>query len=66
MDDAKNTDNAWLETVSVNFHDNTGTKFGSFRLAEDFTWIEAQFSLNMFSQHKDWLRDVVELHRAHW
>ncbi|XP_063694894.1 ADP-ribose pyrophosphatase, mitochondrial-like isoform X2 [Bolinopsis microptera] len=66
VDDAKNTDNAWLETVSVNFHDNSGTKFGSFRLAEDFTWVEAHFSLNVFAQHKEWLREVVELHRAHW
>ncbi|KAL5257704.1 hypothetical protein ACHWQZ_G012579 [Mnemiopsis leidyi] len=66
VDDAKNTDNAWLETVSVNFHDDSGTRFGCFRLAEDFTWVEANFSLTVFAQHKEWLREVVELRRAHW
>lgn len=25
MDDPRNTDNAWMETVAVNFHDESGT-----------------------------------------
>ena len=25
MDDPRNTDNAWMETVAMNFHDDTGT-----------------------------------------
>ena len=25
VDDPRNTDNAWMETVAVNFHDETGT-----------------------------------------
>ena len=24
VDDPRNTDNAWMETVAVNFHDDTG------------------------------------------
>lgn len=30
VDDPRNTDNAWLETVVRNFHDDTGTALGVF------------------------------------
>lgn len=32
VDDPRNTDNAWMETVAVNFHDNVGTGVGAFKL----------------------------------
>ena len=32
VDDPRNTDNAWMETVAYNFHDNDGTKVGQFNL----------------------------------
>ena len=32
VDDPRNTDNAWMETVAVNFHDDTGEVFNQFRL----------------------------------
>lgn len=32
MDDPRNTDNAWMETVAVNFHDDTGEIFSEFKL----------------------------------
>ena len=32
MDDPRNTDNAWMETVAYNFHDEDGTSVGSFKL----------------------------------
>ena len=66
MDDAKNTDNAWLETVAMNYHDTTGDRFGTFRLSDELTWVEATYMLTVFSQHKELLKEVVELHRAHW
>lgn len=66
VDDAKNTDNAWLETVSANFHDNNSAKFGAIKLAADFAWVEASSGLNIFSKHKEWLREVVELQRGYW
>ena len=28
VDDPRNTDNAWMETVVINFHDETGDKVG--------------------------------------
>ena len=32
VDDPRNTDNAWMETIAVNFHDESGTNVGLFRL----------------------------------
>ena len=32
VDDPRNTDNAWMETVAVNIHDTTGTVFDKFDL----------------------------------
>jgi ADP-ribose pyrophosphatase len=32
VDDPRNTDNAWMETVAVNFHDETGEEVGKFDL----------------------------------
>ena len=32
VDDPRNTDNAWMETVAVNFHDETGESVGKFNL----------------------------------
>lgn len=32
MDDPRNTDNAWMETVAVNFHDEVGNCLALFPL----------------------------------
>lgn len=32
VDDPRNTDNAWMETVACNFHDESGEVFGEFQL----------------------------------
>ena len=32
VDDPRNTDNSWMETVAVNFHDETGSSVGRFNL----------------------------------
>lgn len=32
VDDPRNTDNSWMETVAVNFHDDTGEVFNEFKL----------------------------------
>ena len=32
MDDPRNTDNSWMETIAVNFHDETGESVGKFSL----------------------------------
>lgn len=38
VDDPRNTDNAWMETVAVNFHDDTGINN-----CEDFFYFESFF-----------------------
>lgn len=32
VDDPRNTDNAWMETKAINFHDEDGTSVGAFSL----------------------------------
>ena len=32
VDDPRNTDNSWMETVALNFHDETGDSVGKFKL----------------------------------
>jgi ADP-ribose pyrophosphatase len=43
VDDVRNTDNAWMETTCVNFHDEEGCSFSRFKLragddAGDVAW----------------------------
>lgn len=32
VDDPRNTDNAWMETIAYNFHDETGESVGQLKL----------------------------------
>ena len=32
MDDPRNTDNSWMETIAYNFHDESGTSVANFKL----------------------------------
>ena len=32
VDDPRNTDNAWMETIAMNFHDNRGDSVAKFKL----------------------------------
>ena len=32
VDDPRNTDNSWMETQALNFHDEDGTSVGAFNL----------------------------------
>ena len=32
VDDPRNTDNSWMETKAINFHDEEGTSVGAFPL----------------------------------
>ena len=44
VDDPRNTDNAWMETVAYNFHDDTGPNFSP---------VKAHSNLSFLSQAKD-------------
>lgn len=71
VDDPRNTDNAWMETVAVNFHDDDGAHVGKFNLragddAAKVRWLDIDASLDLYASHSDLLKAVVERLAAHW
>jgi hypothetical protein len=71
VDDPRNTDNAWMETVAFSFHDETGDKIGKFDLkagddAKDLKWMKLSEDLELYASHKDFLQKVAHLLDAHW
>lgn len=71
VDDPRNTDNAWMETVAYNFHDETGYTIGNLTLeagddAKNVRWIDISSALVLYASHKDLVKKVAEKHNAHW
>lgn len=71
VDDPRNTDNAWMETVAVNFHDETGDLVGRFRLCagDDAThvqWMDMDKDIPFYANHKQFIEEVVRRLGAHW
>ena len=71
MDDPRNTDNSWMETVAVNFHDDTGSAFNKIPLkagddAKAVQWLEADHSLNLYASHSTFIEKACKLHDAHF
>ena len=66
VDDPRNTDNAWMETVAINFHDADGKSVGKFRLraGDDATkaqWTEVNKDTKLYADHARYIREVLEL-----
>lgn len=56
MDDPRNTDSAWLETVALNFHDEDSSAFGQLALtagddAKAARWKAFDDTLVMYASH---------------
>ena len=71
MDDPRNTDNAWMETIAYNFHDENDSVFKNFKLtagddAGSVTWMDIDHDLNLYASHKDFIELTTKLHHAHW
>ncbi|KAK3084733.1 hypothetical protein FSP39_018106 [Pinctada imbricata] len=71
VDDPRNTDNAWMETVALNFHDPDGTSVGQVELeagddAQGVKWTELSGNLELYASHIDFLKTVAERHNASW
>lgn len=71
VDDPRNTDNAWMETVAVNFHDDDGSSVGKFKLeagddAKNVRWMDIDRGLALYANHIDFIRATANLHNAHW
>lgn len=69
MDDPRNTDNAWMETIAVSFHDDTGLILDSVHFktginARGLQWQEVSNHLKLQANHIPFLKRVAELHGA--
>lgn len=71
VDDFRNTDNAWMETTALNFHDEDGTQVGQLQLeagddATNARWTDVNANLKLHANHADIVKDVVLKRNAHW
>nr|XP_047136370.1 transient receptor potential cation channel subfamily M member-like 2 [Hydra vulgaris] len=69
VDDPRNTDNAWMETVAYNFHDDTGEVFGELQLhagddAQAVRWQRVSGNIPLFASHVGILQKVASIHSA--
>lgn len=70
VDDPRNTDNAWMETVAYNYHDENGRLF-NFRYiagsdASNVRWMNIDSDIRLYASHQDFMKDVASLRDAHW
>lgn len=71
VDDPRNTDNAWMETVACNFHDENDEAVGNVSLqagddAKNVRWTDVDQNLYLYASHKDLVTKVMEKFNAHW
>jgi ADP-ribose pyrophosphatase len=71
VDDPRNTDNAWMETVAVNFHDDSNEAVGKFSLqagddAKNVKWVDIDKDLDLYASHSSFVEAVAKLRHAHW
>lgn len=67
VDDPRNTDNSWMETVAMNFHDANGTVFGAIQLhagddAGEVMWVTLDPAMQLYASHADFIARVIDLH----
>lgn len=65
VDDPRNTDNAWLETVAYNFHDHDGSTVGGLKLnagddAVGVCWVDITPNIELYASHKDIVSEVYK------
>ncbi|CAF0888397.1 unnamed protein product [Brachionus calyciflorus] len=70
VDDPRNTDNAWMETIAFNFHDDSGL-FKSIELnagddAGHVEWIDISSNLKLYASHRDFIKKVANSRKAYW
>ncbi|VDM98288.1 unnamed protein product [Thelazia callipaeda] len=66
VDDPRNTDNAWIETVVVNYHDSEGYLNNIVLKAGDdaanLRWINASSRENLYASHADFVELLAKHH----
>jgi len=70
VDDPRNTDNAWMETVAMNFHDDVGTTH-RFKLkagsdAGGVRWLAIDKKIPLYASHYDFVKQVCRVHNAYF
>lgn len=72
VDDPRNTDNAWMETVAFNFHqdDLLGVLYSVQLHAGDdakaVKWQDISSRMSLYASHEDMIEKVAQRHKAHW
>lgn len=65
VDDPRNTDNSWMETVAMNFHDDAGTNVGKVPLqagddAKNVTWLAIDRELKLYASHFYFIKQTCQ------
>ena len=65
VDDPWNTDNAWMETEAVNYHDETREDMDLLPLeagddAEKVRWVDINDKLKLYASHSQFIQLVAE------
>ncbi|KAF3420041.1 hypothetical protein E2986_05131 [Frieseomelitta varia] len=71
VDDPRNTDNAWMETVALNFHDQNNSVVGNIKLvagddARNVKWMDIDRNLNLYANHSEFIKKTTVKLDAHW
>jgi len=71
VDDPRNTDNAWMETVAVNFHDEDGSSVANIPLnagddAKDVRWLPIDGHLNLYASHFEFIKQTCIMKNAYF
>ncbi|XP_046327185.2 ADP-ribose pyrophosphatase, mitochondrial-like isoform X2 [Haliotis rufescens] len=71
VDDPRNTDNSWMETIAVNLHDERGENVARFKLnagddAVGVQWMDVDHSLQLYASHRDFIQKTAEKLQASW
>ena len=71
VDDPRNTDNAWMETVAFLFHDESGSTIGKFDLkagddAQALKWTDISRDVELYASHSYFIEGAVHELGAHW
>jgi ADP-ribose pyrophosphatase len=70
VDDPRNTDNAWMETIAFNFHDDKDLFLSIQLIAGDdagkVKWMDIDSGLKLYASHSKFIQRVAELRNASW
>lgn len=71
VDDPRNTDNAWMESVAMHFHDKDGHILGHLTLeagddAGAVRWLDLNHHLVLYASHLSMVAEAVRQVGGHW